>query len=574
MIKQFLTLVRLIFVTVLLGIGGSALAQNIGFESGNLSNWTTSGSDAAISTGLNNVSYGGGKTWTIKPYGSYMAQLYPSGAVQFDNATSSLGLTSTDNTAIRNFMSANAGGGNPTPTNASWIKRTVTLQAGSTYSFAWNYLSTDYTPYNDGSMITLVHSSDLTKIPTLNNEQKRYALLGFTNPGTGNYSTGSYGSTGWQLAVFTVPVTGDYVLGFATFNLGDTALSPMLFIDEVQGTTELNGQSFGPIAPNAGSSAPVTGGTPTVVSTTTSNQVTTSSSSANTNAITVTRPTSTGNFNDVFVGTTTVTTTTTTPVTTTTYSDGSTTTSNGTSSSSTSTTYTISPTLGTAPTYSRTTPNASGNSIYVKQVYAGSNTSVRLEQDGNNNAVTGTDSGWATVDGNNSAIDVRQFGQSNIVGLKMNAWGNNISIRQQTASGGDVGNNILNFESAGNGNAVTALQQTNTNTASIKTTWDINTVNLTQKGGTGNTSYITATGYWNTVNNTQNGNTNFSLVNISGDNNTATVNQTGNNHSTLLNLIGNKNSVSVVQTGTGDTYSLQQTCTNPAGCSVSVIRNK
>lgn len=313
---------------------------------------------------------------------------------------------------------------------------------------------------------------------------------------------------------------------------------------------------------------------PTVVSTSTTNSVSSSTSNSNTSNISVSRPTTTGNFTDVFVGTTSVTTTTTTPVTTTTYSDGSTTTSNGTSTTTTSTTYTITPTLGTAPTYSRTAPNTNGNSIYVKQIYAGSNTSVRLEQDGNNNAITGTTSGWATVDGNNSAIDVRQFGQGNIVGLKMNAWGNNINIKQQTAAGGDVNNNILNFESAGNGNSVTAQQQTNTNTASVKTTWDINTVNLTQKGGTGNTSYITVTGYWNTVNNTQNGNNNFTLVNISGDNNSATVNQTGNDHSTLLNLIGNKNSVSVIQTGIGDTYSLQQTCTNPSGCSVSVIRNR
>jgi hypothetical protein len=313
---------------------------------------------------------------------------------------------------------------------------------------------------------------------------------------------------------------------------------------------------------------------PTVVGTSTSNSVSTSSSSSNTSSVTATRPTTTGNFNDVFVGTTTVTTTTTTPVTTTTWSDGSTTTSNGTPSSTTNTTYTITPTYGTAPTYSRTAPNTGGNSIYVKQVYASSNTSVRLEQEGNNNAVTGTDSGWATVDGNNSTISVKQFGQGNIAGLKMNAWGNNIDIKQQTAAGGDVGNNILNVESAGNGNAVTAQQQSNTNTASVKMTWDINSVNLTQKGGTGNTSYVTVNGYWNNVSNTQNGTNNFSLINISGDNNTATVNQTGTNHSTLLNLIGNKNSVSVTQTGVGDAYSLQQTCTNPSGCSVSVIRNK
>ncbi len=121
-------------------------------------------------------------------------------------------------------------------------------------------MSTDYTPFNDGSIMTLIHSSDPTKIPVLNNETKRYALLGFTTPGTGNYATDSYGSTGWQLATITVPVSGDYILGFSSFNLGDTALSPILLVDDLQGSTTLNGQTFGPIAPNAGSSAPTTGG--------------------------------------------------------------------------------------------------------------------------------------------------------------------------------------------------------------------------------------------------------------------------------------------------------------------------
>jgi hypothetical protein len=107
-------------------------------------------------------------------------------------------------------------------------------------------------------MMTLTHATNASITPTLNNSVQRYALLGFTNPGTGNYATDSYGSTGWQLATFVVPETGTYVLGFASFNLGDTALSPMLFIDELQGNTSLNGQSFGPIAPNAGSTAPST----------------------------------------------------------------------------------------------------------------------------------------------------------------------------------------------------------------------------------------------------------------------------------------------------------------------------
>jgi hypothetical protein len=335
--------------------------------------------------------------------------------------------------------------------------------------------------------------------------------------------------------------------------------------DQAPGSTPANPGTSGSVCADCG---------PTIVGTSTSNNVSTSSSSSNTSSVAVTRPTTTGNFNDGFVGTTTVTTTTTTPVTTTTWSDGSTTTSNGTPSSTTNTTYVITPTYGTAPVYSRTAPNISGNSIYIKQVVAGTNNSVTLEQDGNNNAITGTDSGWATLNGNGNILSIKQFGQGNIAGVKMNAWGNNIDIKQQAANGGDVNNNIFNFESAGNGNAVNAQQQSNNNTASAKITWDINTVNITQRTGTGNVSYATLTGNWNTVNNTQNGSNNLSIVNVSGDNNSATVNQTGTGHSTLLNLIGNKNTVSVTQTGVGDAYSLQQTCTNPAGCSVSIIRNK
>jgi hypothetical protein len=97
-------------------------------------------------------------------------------------------------------------------------------------------------------------------LPKLNNENKNYALLGFTNPGTGNYATDSYGATGWQLATIEVTVSGDYTLGFASFNLGDTALSPILVVDDLQGTTTLNGTVFDPIPPNPGSNAPVTGG--------------------------------------------------------------------------------------------------------------------------------------------------------------------------------------------------------------------------------------------------------------------------------------------------------------------------
>ena len=246
---------------------------NLGFETGTTQNWTISngtgtektagwssnGEGVQTSKGMSNYQPGGGKTWTVTPYGQYMMVIQAGGgSPNFDPAMTSLGLTTTEITAIRNYLTGL--GGNSTPTNASWAKRTVALESGKTYVIAWQYMSTDYVPFNDGSIMTLVHSTDPTKIPVLNNETKRYALLGFTNPGTGNYATDSYGSTGWQLATITVPVDGDYILGFSSFNLGDTALSPILFVDDLQGATTLNGTTFGPIAPNPGSTAPTTGG--------------------------------------------------------------------------------------------------------------------------------------------------------------------------------------------------------------------------------------------------------------------------------------------------------------------------
>ncbi len=247
----------------------SPQGDNLGFESGSTTNWTISngtgaektsgwssnGEGVQTSKGVANYQPGGGKTWNVSPYGQYMMVIQAGGgSPTFDSASASLGLTTQQVQDIKTFLQNQ--GGNSNPTNASWAKRTVTLEAGKVYVVAWQYMSTDYVPFNDGSMMTLVGPG----MPKLNNENKNYALLGFTNPGTGNYSTDSYGATGWQLATIEVTVSGDYTLGFASFNLGDTALSPILFVDDLQGTTTLNGTSFGPIPPNEGSSAPVTGG--------------------------------------------------------------------------------------------------------------------------------------------------------------------------------------------------------------------------------------------------------------------------------------------------------------------------
>lgn len=257
---------RILFAFIFLLFSTPVFAQvtNYGFENGNYTGWTVSngsttartswsptGNGAQVTTGMQNYCPGGGKCWTVTPYGQYMVSLQAGGSSpQFNNAMTTLGLQSSTITSIRNTIHSN---GNMYPTNATSISRTVFLQAGTTYTYAWQYVSTDYTPYNDGSMITLTGGNGT---PTINGQTQNFALLGFTNPGTGNYSTNSYGATGWQVAVFTVPADGNYLLGFASFNLGDTSLSPILFIDQMQGATSLNGTTFAPVAPNAGSSAP------------------------------------------------------------------------------------------------------------------------------------------------------------------------------------------------------------------------------------------------------------------------------------------------------------------------------
>ncbi|NMC57188.1 MAG: hypothetical protein GYA50_08215 [Eubacteriaceae bacterium] len=264
---------------------------NFDFEDG-LNQWTAYGD--VTTTGaktINTEDY----EWIVEPNSSAMAQLVPSGSSGvIGTIFDTLGLSEdSKNYIIDNF---------PQITNCAYIYRDISLEAGQTISMAWNYISTDYVPFNDASLATFVNLDNASKLGMINGYFGEAGILGATVPGTGNYSTGSYGSTGWQKATFRAVSAGTYRLGFVVYNLDDTILSPYLFLDDPEGLTWKNGEPFDPINPDGEAPPP-----PAIKSVTFSSTVFEESSNndgsiSTTSTITLIADTFTGNANDELQG--------------------------------------------------------------------------------------------------------------------------------------------------------------------------------------------------------------------------------------------------------------------------------
>jgi hypothetical protein len=341
-------------------------------------------------------------------------------------------------------------------------------------------------------------------------------------------------------------LSGGVQLGVYAAPCGSLTLSPdQCTLPSNSGYTTL-------ATPSEGASAGNTAPTPTGSST--SNVVTSSSSVGSTTNTNNQYSWGGSTYTVTGTSTPTTTTTTTTPVTTTNWSDGTTTTSNGTSTTTTSITYNY---TVTGPNTAPVNPNAgtNNNSVYITQVNAGASNKVTADQSGHGNYES------IRLGGSNNNINVGQGYTFSTTGVATESSISN--------------NNLSGLTVSGNSNTVTNSQVGASNSSIMSITGNSNTAILTQAGNN-NQGYSTVNGNNNSMTIGQNGNSNIASVNLYGNNNSAAVTQTGNNHGAVLNLVnaGGANNVSVVQTGNGDAYSLQQTCTNPAGCSVSVIRNK
>jgi hypothetical protein len=399
-----------------------------------------------------------------------------------------------------------------------------------------------------------------------------YVAFATTGKSTNPFNAIQYSANGAQKAVLgtghIINMGNDYF-----FFVGNDNNTGQLF-SMTQGFSNTSGVSWtGTLNPTVaqvnayaanGSTTPLAAGrtaqpsapaSPTVTGTSTANEVGSSSSTGPTETTSNTYQWSGGTYSVLGTSTPTTITTTTTPVTTTTYSDGSTTTSRGTPTTTSDTTwnYTV-----TGPTTIPVSPNAgtNKNSVYITQTNAGASNKVTTNQSGHGNYED------IRLGGSNNSINVGQGYTFNKIGVASEATAASIE-------------NVVGLTVSGNSNSITNSQVGTANSIVSTVTGNTNNIGLNQQGNN-NQAYSVINGTGNVLSIGQTGNGNIAAANLYGNNNVASITQTGNNHGTVLNLInaGGANNVSVIQTGNGDAYSLQQTCTNPAGCSVSVIRNK
>ena len=308
---------------------------------------------------------------------------------------------------------------------------------------------------------------------------------------------------------------------------------------------------------------------PTVIGTSTTNETSSSSSSSTTqlteqfNTAVVTGSAWNYNtYNFSFSGsvTDTTVTTVTTPVTTTYYSDGTSTTSNGTptTSQTVTRTYSITPGQSVSPADLNPYRGTVKNAVYIDQTIGSASNTITAAQKGQGNL-----------------IEMQVTGVSNQVAATQGYTLNSLNVPVESVMIST--NNFSQIALNGNNNTALSQQNGNNNSSLLNIVGNYNTANAIQVGN-GNQNYSTVTGNNNTTSINQQGNNNLSATNSQGNGNNITVGQTGNNNSSLISAVnaGGPVTVNLLQQAVtqGQTFVVQQTCTNGAGCSVSVVQSR
>ena len=243
-----------------------------------------------------------------------------------------------------------------------------------------------------------------------------------------------------------------------------------------------------------------------------------------------------------------------------------------------------------------------GNSIYIEQIGTSDDTTITIEQDGNDNSVNlSMDHDDNTLDfiqhGNNNTISwVSYWGSGKSWGGDLDGTNNSIKIEQYNTTGSD--SNTVGFHMPGDDNNVHVCQgatfpsdsstscssssssEYGGHTANIDIHADGNDLKIGQQTGTGNADHYAQIYYYNGDNNntfiTQKGNGDKDLrMDIRTDGGEQEIMQKGDGeHTGVINLQGSYHTdITLIQQGnTAQSYSLTQNCQTSGGCSVSVTQ--
>jgi fibronectin-binding autotransporter adhesin len=227
--------------TSLMTLPSSAQAQSVPFLdlSAGLTGWTTAGTVSVLTT-TDSFDINGNPYSLTPASGQSMAKISPAGAAA-GSVDALLGLGANSIESILNNSNGQV-------TNFGVMTKSYAFNPG-TYTFSWAYAATDYVPYNDGVLFSVVGGGSQTLVSLARNGSSSSDTTG---PSPGTLILGSYGTVPWQTATFTVATAGSYQVGFADYNWNDTVLDPIFYVSGKTGT-------------DTGTPPPTTGGGPTLV---------------------------------------------------------------------------------------------------------------------------------------------------------------------------------------------------------------------------------------------------------------------------------------------------------------------